>query len=103
MHLRDVGGTWSDWRMYEGASWWVLPQLTGQTHSVEIQYKDLAGNLSPVYTDSIYLDVYPDRPASQNYRLEKSTFGMGATNAQSNNFQLRGTLSQEFCFWVCTK
>ncbi len=94
MHTRDVGGSWSEWQAYQETNWWILPQLTGQTYGVEIQYQDAAGNLSQVYSDSIYLDIYPHHPSSQNYQLKKSTFGLSATNAESSNFQLRGTLSQ---------
>jgi murein DD-endopeptidase MepM/ murein hydrolase activator NlpD len=93
--LRDAGGVWSEWMPFSMTSYWLLTALTGQPHTVEAQYNDNAGNISPIYSDSIYLDIYPGRPASQNYQLSKSTFGMSATNAQSTNFQLKGTLAQE--------
>ena len=94
MRLRDMGGTWMDWLSYGSSIQWVLPPQTGQVHTVEVQYQDQAGNLSPIYSDSIYLDIYPDQPSSQNYQLIKSTFGMSATVARSAYFSLQGTLSQ---------
>ncbi len=95
MRLRDSGGTWTEWLPYSSSIQWVLPPQTGQTHFVEVQYQDQAGNLSPTYSDAIFLDIYPDHPASQNFHLIKSTFGMSGTNAMSENFSLQGTLSQE--------
>jgi murein DD-endopeptidase MepM/ murein hydrolase activator NlpD len=95
MRLRDSGGAWTDWLPYESIYEWVLPPQTGQTHVVEVQYQDQAGNISLIYADSIFLDIYPDHPTSQNFQLVKSTFGMSATDASSENFLLRGTLAQE--------
>ena len=94
VQVRDAGGSWSGWSPDFSRLSWVLPAITGQTHTVEVQYKDLAGNVSNVYSDSIFLDIYPDRPSSQNYQLQRSTFGMSATDGQSGNYQLKGTLSQ---------
>jgi hypothetical protein len=65
MRLRDAGDTWSEWQAYGTGTRWQLPAVTGQFHTVEIQIKDVAGNLSATYEDAILLDIYPDRPASK--------------------------------------
>jgi len=94
MRLRDGGGSWTEWKAYSPSAQWVLPPLTGQTHSVEVQYKDLAGNTSPTFVDTILFDIYPDHPSSPNFHLYKSTFGVSATNAESTSYHLTGTLGQ---------
>jgi len=94
-HIRNQGESWSDWNAYQGTQSWLLPAITGNEYTVELEYKDSAGNVSQGVMDSIYLDVYPDNPASQNYRLIKDTFGFGVTSAQSANYLLNGTISQE--------
>jgi len=95
MRIRDLGKAWPEWQSNVPKVEWILPPVTGQTQSVEVQYRDQSGNLSDIYSDSIYLDVYPDHPSSGHFTLANSTFGMGATNASSENYVLRGTLSQE--------
>jgi hypothetical protein len=93
VRFRDQGGAWTDWQgIMETA--WVLPAVTGQTCVVEAQVRDAAGNLSGLHSSAIFLDIYPDRPASANYTLTRSTFGMSAFQAASNGFSLNGTLSQ---------
>lgn len=93
MRLRDAGGSWSSWQSYDCA-FWQLPAVTGSAHTVEIQFKDRAGNLSSVYNRSITLDIYPARPASSNYRLGRSTWGVAPWDRQSSNYRLRGTAGQ---------
>ncbi len=94
-HVRNSGESWSDWSAFQGTRLWLLPAVTGHDYSVEVEYKDAAENFSQVVVDSTYLDIYPDHPASQNYQLIKDTFGIGATDAQSINYLLNGTLAQE--------
>lgn len=94
MRLRDAGGSWSEWLAYATSTLWQLPAVTGQTYAVEIQFKDWAGNLSPIYSRSITLNIYPARPASSGYRLARSTWGAAPWDRQSANYRLRGTVGQ---------
>ena len=94
LRLRNIETSWSDWLPYEEITPWLLPSQSGQNYAVEIQYSDRAGNISPSYSDSIYLDIYPEQPSSTHYQIQKSTFSMGGTDSQSSNFKLYGTLSQ---------
>ena len=94
MRLRDAGGSWSDWRSFSSCVLWQLPAITGQFHTVEIQFKDRAGNTSTTYNRSIYLDVYPARPASAGYRLARSTWGTAPWDKQSAHYRLQGTVGQ---------
>ncbi len=94
MRLRDEGGSWSEWQAYATGVEWILPPRTAKEHKVEVQYRDRAGNESAIKADTIYLDIYPDHPSSENYILYKSTFGMSGTNATSRHYGLVGTLGQ---------
>ncbi len=94
MRMRDAGGSWTDWLPFSARTPWQLPAVTGQTHTVEIEIRDRAGNISPIYQDAIALNIYPARPASAGYRLARSTWGAIGTNGQSVNYRLLGTLSQ---------
>ena len=93
VRFRDQGGVWTDWQGIVDTDW-ILPAVTGHSYVVEAEFQDAAGNVSSLISDEIYLDIYPDRPSSTNYTLQKSTFGMSATNASSSQYQLSGTLSQ---------
>lgn len=94
MRLRDAGGIWSDWRSYATRILWQLPGVTGNTYSVEVQYRDAAGNISGTYNDGIALNLYPNRPASAGYRLQRSTWGVVPWDRQSVNYRLAGTAGQ---------
>ncbi len=94
MRLRDVSGAWTSWLPYATSTLWQLPGVTGQNYTVEIQFKDRAGNQSAVYQDAIALNIYPARPASPGYRLVRSTWGAAPSNGQSANYWLLGTLGQ---------
>ncbi|MFB0534056.1 MAG: OmpL47-type beta-barrel domain-containing protein, partial [Anaerolineae bacterium] len=101
MRFRDAGGSWTAWRSYtDRPLLWQLPPplVTGQTYTVEAQFKDRAGNLSAVVDDSILLDLYPPRPSSADYRLVKSTWGAsgtgGSSSGSSSNYIRYDTLGQ---------
>ncbi len=94
VRFRDVNGTWSDWQLYSPNLYWQLPGPTEQTLGVETQFRDRAGNTSPVYRDTIALNLYPARPASTNYRLARSTFGASGATRISTNYKIWSTLGQ---------
>ena len=54
MRFCDAGGTWTAWESYGGSKSWTLPTspLNG-TKTVQVQYRDGAGNLSAAYSGSI--------------------------------------------------
>jgi hypothetical protein len=94
MRLRDAGGSWSDWQPYIDPALWQLPPVTGNSYTVEIHFKDWAGNESAVYQDAITLDVYPPHPSSAAYRLGRSTWGAAPWDKRSTNYRLLGTAGQ---------
>lgn len=52
MRLRGDAGAWGAWEPYATSHVWLLPQQAGQ-HSVSIQFRDAAGNVSMTYSDAI--------------------------------------------------
>jgi len=56
MRLRDSGGEWGTWYPFRDSSSWTLPAGDG-TKTVEVQYRDIAGNLSSAIPADILLDT----------------------------------------------
>lgn len=94
MRIRNAGGLWGDWQAYSTNTLHLLPATTGQTYTVEVQYKDWAGNISSTASQSIALDIYPERPSSTGYTLLRSTVGNSTWNHQSTSYTLKGTSGQ---------
>lgn len=92
--FRDAGMEWSDWEDYSGRFLWLLNGSHAQALGVEAQFKDLAGNLSGIYSDDIFLNIYPGQPASSNYELERTTFGSSGMSTVSPNYVMNGTAGQ---------
>jgi len=55
MRLHDAGGAWGAWQPLDPSVPWTLPGADGEK-TVEVQYRDIAGNLSDVAGDAIVLD-----------------------------------------------
>jgi hypothetical protein len=55
MRLRDSGGEWGEWQRHDASVPWTLSGADG-AKTVEVQYRDIAGNTSPVIDGSIVLD-----------------------------------------------
>ncbi len=91
--LRNAGETWTEWTTAKNSMVWFLRPQTDELQIVEIEFRDTAGNTS-ISSDSIFLDIYPDQPASGHFRLIKNTFGLGGANTISANYNLFSTISQ---------
>ncbi len=93
--LQDAGGSWTNWQAYDPNALWQLPNpATDQTYTVQVQFKDVAGHTSGIYSDTITLDINPARPASASYLLARSTWGGSGSSASSANYRLQNTLGQ---------
>jgi hypothetical protein len=52
MRLRNEPEVWAAWEPFVASRAWVLPPEHGE-HTIWVQYRDAAGNLSPAYADSV--------------------------------------------------
>ncbi|MHB9036628.1 MAG: glycoside hydrolase domain-containing protein [Armatimonadota bacterium] len=56
MRFSNDGSSWSSWETYATSKAWTLTSGDG-TKTAYVQYKDVAGNVSSNYTDTIILDA----------------------------------------------
>jgi len=57
VRLRNEGAAWSPWEYVDATKPWTIPQVAG-LRTVEVQYRDAAGNVSAIAADSI--EYVPD-------------------------------------------
>jgi len=69
VRLSHNGFAWSAWQPYADVVAWGLPALNRRDVPVYAQVRDRAGNLSPVVSDTIMLDLYPVAPHSDAFRI----------------------------------
>jgi len=55
MRFSQDGSAWTDWQSYAATLAWTLTSGDGQK-TVNVQFRDAAGNISPTYSDGIGLD-----------------------------------------------
>jgi hypothetical protein len=94
MQLRNAGSDWHSWQDYRGRTYWQLPSQTARTHTVDVQFRDQAGNTSAIYSDDIFLDIYPPQPASRMFVLVRGTWGAAPADGTSSDHRLVGTVGQ---------
>ena len=63
MAFRDAGDSFGDWVAYSTTHTWTLPSGDGDK-TVEARYRDVAGNVSDVVSDTITLDQTPPTGSS---------------------------------------
>jgi len=94
IRFRDPGQVWSDWYSPSSSIAWQLIGSQGQTLGLEAEFQDRAGNVSPIVSDTIVLNLYPTWPASSNYQIIRSAWGVSGTESQSSGHMLKGTVGQ---------
>jgi len=93
MRFGNSNPDWSGWEAYAPEKAWRLTDGSG-SKTVYVQFQDTAGNTSSGYSAPIVVDLYPDRPASQNYRIFKSVVGIGGEGKSSENYKAGNTTGQ---------
>jgi len=95
MRISNNGLTWSDWQPYADTVLWTLPTLDRRTLPIYIQVRDQAGNESTTASDSIYLDLYPPMPHSDNYRICQDVVNAGGSaGIASTSYSLLSAIGQ---------
>lgn len=94
MRLSNNSIHWTDWLPYEETMLWYLPALNRRWLPVYLQVRDAAGNESPVVQDTIYLELYPEKPHSDNYRICADVIDAGGQAKGSPSYSMIGAVGQ---------
>lgn len=96
MRFSSDGQNWTEWEVHRSTRAWTIPGISRKDWPVYAQVRDGVGLESSVVMRRIYLDVNPQRPRSDNFRLYANYGGAGAeahTSAPSN-MRLQSTVGQ---------
>jgi len=93
VRLSNDGENWQTLAYAPGLDW-ELPFQDHTMHTVYLRLADGAGTLSPIYTQSICLDMTPPAPHSSGYRLWSAGIVAGGAARASARFRLNATLGQ---------
>lgn len=95
MRVSNNGLDWSAWQTYQDTLSWTLPALDQQEHTVYVQVKDRAGNVSTTASDAIILDLYPLMPHSASFRICANVVNAGGqTGLQSGSYRLTTSIGE---------
>lgn len=94
MRLSNNSIHWTEWLPYEETMLWYLPALNRRWLSVYLQVRDKAGNESEVRQDTIYLELYPEKPHSENYRICADVIDAGGQAKGSPGYSMVGAIGQ---------
>ncbi len=78
MRLSGDGSNWTTWEVYATRRPWTIPAISRQWWPVYLQVRDGMELESTVISHTIYLDVNPDQPRSENFRLFDHIMSAGA-------------------------
>ena len=88
MRLSSDGIHWDTWQPFTEFTTWELPDVNRATWTVHLELKDFVGNVSSVITDDIYLNFYPNRPASESFQLGARGYLPGGSSSISGVYSL---------------
>lgn len=94
MRLSNNSIHWTEWLPYEETMLWYLPALNRRWLPVYLQVRDKAGNESEVAQDTIYLELYPEKPHSENYRICADVIDAGGQAKGSSGYSMVGAIGQ---------
>lgn len=95
VRISNNGTDWTTWQSYQASLSWTIPALDRRDHTVYVQVKDKAGNISATASDEITLDMYPIMPHSANYRICADSFNAaGSADPFSNSYTLVSSIGQ---------
>lgn len=94
MRLSGDGAAWTPWEPYADERPWVIPGISRQSWPVYLQVRDGVGLESQVISHTVYLDVNPSQPRSNNFRLFDHALSAGSGVYTSTLYSGRGTLGQ---------
>ena len=96
MRLSGDGRNWTTWEVYATRRPWTIPAISRQWWPVYLQVRDGMELESTVISHTIYLDVNPGQPRSENFRLFDHVMSAGAGEHTSvpSDYQGHSTVGQ---------
>ena len=96
MRLSGDGRNWTTWEVYATRRPWTIPAISRQWWPVYLQVRDGMELESTVISRTIYLDVNPGQPRSENFRLFDHIMSAGAGGHASlpSGYTGRSTVGQ---------
>jgi len=70
MRLSNDGGAWTEWEAFATTRGWLLESDLG-TKTVYVQFRDVAGNVSATYSDTIELEVASGTTAATTLLIDE--------------------------------
>lgn len=97
MRFSNDGGAWSEWEDYSPTKKWTL-NVSQESHTVSVQYRDAVDNTSAGYSDAIILDTLKPKanavsPASGTTGVAASTNIRAVFSDDMNASTVAGTTS----------
>lgn len=94
MRLSSDGSNWIDWTAVVTETLWEIPALGRREHTIYLQVADKVGNLSQVVTDTVFLDVNPARPRSDNFWMWDEMVTSGGKALTSTTYSMLSSVGQ---------
>lgn len=94
MSLSNNGSAWSDWEAIVPQRLFTIPAVSGVTHPIYLRARDRVGLVSAPTTHSIKLEVNPQQPRSENYRLFVYNMSASGGTQTSTLYSLHSTVGQ---------
>lgn len=95
MRLSNDGINWLyGWQPFSNTTEWFLDAVPSITHTVYLEVRDIAGNITALPSQSIWLDLSGARPRSANYQILTDVQARGGGLRSSALYRLNSTLGQ---------
>lgn len=94
MRVSGDGRHWTDWETYGPNRSWEIPGISLQYWPVYLQVRDGVGINSAIMSRTVFLDVNPRQPRSDNYRLFDGAMVAGGGEHESGAYKGRSSVGQ---------
>ncbi|MCA9995569.1 MAG: M23 family metallopeptidase, partial [Anaerolineales bacterium] len=94
MRFSNEGTEWSDWEPFTTPVYWQIPNVGRRDYDILLQLTDAVPNVSEIISDTVFLDINPAQPTSDNYRLWNDSMNSGGEHSNSSSYMLRSSVGQ---------
>lgn len=94
MRFSNEGTEWTDWEPFTTPVYWQIPNVGRRDYDILLQLSDAVPNVSDIISDTVFLDINPAQPTSDNYRLWNDSMNSGGEHSNSSSYTLRSSVGQ---------